>query len=80
MAQFKATPHYSVHYKGDVLKFDHVGLYETSDEGKIAVLKGLCPRYLICVDEGEEKPKEAESKAEAKPAAKPKAARKTSAK
>ena len=80
MATFKASPHYSVHYKGGNLEFDHVGLYETSDEGEIAVLKGLCPRYLICVDEGEEQPKKAEPKAEAKPAAKPKAARKTSAK
>jgi hypothetical protein len=80
MAKFKAAPHYSVHHKGGNLKFDHVGLYETYDEGEIAVLNGLCPRYLICVDKGEEQPKKAEPKAEAKPAAKPKATRKTSAK
>lgn len=79
MATYKAAPHYSVHHKGGNLKFDHVGLYETSDEGEIAVLNGLCPRYLICVDEGKQA-KEAEPKAEAKPAAKPKTARKTSAK
>jgi len=80
MATFKAPPHYSVHYNGDVLKFNHVGLYETSDEGEITVLKAQCPRYLICVDEGEKQTKKQEPKAEAKPAAKPKTARKTSAK
>lgn len=69
MAKFKAEPFYSVHINADkVINFDHVGEYETNDEGEIAVLSGCCPRYLICVDDGKAKvnePKAEESKAKA---------------
>lgn len=80
MAKFKAAPYYSVHYKAGKINFDHTGTYETTDEGEIAVLNGLCPRYLICVDEPKAEVKQ-EPKAEEKPAAKTKApAKKPSAK
>ncbi|PFP30253.1 hypothetical protein COJ96_05950 [Bacillus sp. AFS073361] len=63
MAKYKAEPFYSVHSSAGIIHFDHVGEYETINEGEIAVLSGLCPRYLICVDEGKAKvdePKKAE--------------------
>lgn len=75
MAKYKAEPFYSVHSSVGKINFDHVGEYETSDEGEIAVLSALCPRYLICVDEGKAEVKEPKPKAEeapAKPATKPK--------
>jgi hypothetical protein len=68
MAKFKAEPFYSVHFSAGIVHFDHVGEYETTNEGEIAVLTGLCPRYLICVDEGKAKVKE--PKAEESPKAK----------
>ena len=74
MAKFKAEPFYSVRYEADVINFDHVGEYQTIDEGEITVLNALCPRYLICMDE--EKAKVDEPKAEEAP--KPKAPAKKS--
>ena len=65
MAKFKAEPFYSVHVNTDIISFDMFGEYQTSDEGEIAVLKALCPRYLILVDE--EKAKVIEPKAEEAP-------------
>lgn len=79
MAKYKAEPFYSVHHKAGKINFDHNGVYETTDEGEIAVLSGLCPRYFICVDDG--KAKSNEPKAEETPKPKPKApAKKTSGK
>ena len=74
MAKFKAEPFYSVHVNTDIISFDMFGEYQTSDEGEIAVLKALCPRYLICVDEE----KAIESKKQAEEAPKPKAPAKKS--
>ena len=76
MAKFKAAPFYSVLCDSEVISFDNLGEYQTSDEGKIAVLKALCPRYLILLDE--EKAKVSEPKAEEAP--KPKAPKKSSGK
>jgi hypothetical protein len=72
MAKFKAEPFYSVHHSNvGVINFNHVGEYQTTDEGEIAVLKTLCPRYLLCVDEEKavetkKQPEEAPKKAPAK--------------
>lgn len=52
MAKFKASPFYSVYVPSGKINFDHKGEYETTNAGDVAVLKSLCPRYLICTDEG----------------------------
>lgn len=81
MAKYKASPFYSVYTPNGKLTFDHNGEYETSNVEEVAVLNGLCPRYLVCVEEEKAtKPKASEPKPEAKPAAKAPAKRTASGK
>lgn len=81
MVKYKASPFYSVYTSNGKLTFDHIGEYETSNAEEIAILNGLCPRYLVCVEEEKvTKPKASEPKTEAKPAPKAPAKRTASAK
>jgi len=80
MAKYKASPFYSVYTPNGKLTFDHNGEYETNNAEETKALNGLCPRYLVCLEEEKAVVQKApETKTEAKPA--PKApARKASAK
>lgn len=62
MAKYKASPFYSVHTPTGKINFNHIGEYSTTNEDEVAILSTLCPRYLVCVDEGKAKSKPSEVK------------------
>lgn len=74
MAKYESAPNYTVKYgeeKRKIIDFNPYGKYETNDKAEIAVLNGLCPKYVTCVEA--EKPAQPKQQ----PASKPKPAQKS---